>query len=41
MALEHINHTAQLGVTSKLAESTLDPTASVTDDEIAEHLSHY
>ena len=36
-----VNHTPQLGVTHKLAESRISPTVYVFDEDIQEYLSKY
>ncbi|GAB0180669.1 cAMP-dependent protein kinase inhibitor alpha [Grus japonensis] len=41
LSLRHVNHTTQLGVICKLAESALNPTVHVTDEDIKQYWSQY
>jgi len=38
-SLEHVNHTAQLGVIGKLAEGALSPTVHVVDKDIQDRVN--
>ncbi|GAB0195895.1 hypothetical protein GRJ2_002054800 [Grus japonensis] len=40
-SLQHVDHTTQLGVVSKLAEGALDPTVHVTDKDVKQCWSQY